>query len=525
MYYFQETATNFYPERADFTVDRTLGEDFASDLATGFPLMVRRDLGNAFSGMLRPTNKKWFHVQVEEWDTVGIEARRWLERAEDRMRKAMYHKDTMFVTSMKQGDHDFAAFGQTALQLSVNNEATGLLYRCWHLRDVAWLEDTNGKIASVYRKWDPSAIDLQRLFGKDKVHDKINEYIKNNNADQKIRVYHLIIPVDVAGPFAEEFNRFPFVSVYYDLENNHIMEETGKNRQEYMIPRWQTVSGSQYAYSPATVIGLADARTLQEMTITLLEAGEKAVAPPLLGVKGALRSDVNLQSNGITWVDHEYDERLGEVLRPLTIDKTGLPTGFMMAEAVQDQLVKAFFLDKLSLPPQDVEMTAFETGKRVEEYIRNALPLFEPMETESNTPICENTFDLMMDFGVFGSHFDIPDELRERQVEFVFESPLHDAIEREKGQRLLEGASLISNLAPIDPTVVHVLNAPAGIRDTFKGSGLPAEWTRTEGEVKERAEAEAKAQQEAALMEQLKTGSEAAKNIGSIPPPGGIGPA
>jgi len=520
MYYWQETATNFYPERADFTVNRTLGEDFASDLATGFPLMVRRDLGNAFSGMLRPTNKKWFHVQVEEWDSVGIEARRWLERAEDRMRKAMYHRDTQFVTSMKQGDHDFAAFGQTVIQLGLNNQANGLLYRCWHLRDCAWVEDTNGKINTVYRKWEFTAIDLIRMFGKDNVHRNVITKADNNTPFEKIKGYHLIVPTDVSGPLGDS-NKTDYVGVFYDIDNNHIMEEVGLKRQEYIIPRWQTVSGSQYAYSPATVVALADARTLQEMTITLLEAGEKAVSPPMLAVKGALRSDVNLYSSGITWVDQEYDERLGEVLRPLTVDKSGLPTGFMMSEAVQQQLISAFYLNKLSLPPQDVEMTAFETGKRVEEYIRNALPLFEPMETESNTPICENTFDILMDYGVFGSHFDIPQELRERDVRFTFESPLHDAIEREKGQRLLEAASLISNIAPIDPTVVHILDANKGVRDTFKGAGLAAEWTRSEDEVAKRAAAEAQQQKDQMMLEQMKTGSEAAKNIGMTAPPTG----
>ena len=260
------------------------------------------------------------------------------------------------------------------------------------------------------------------------------------------------------------------------------------------------------------------------MTITLLEAGEKATNPPLLGVKGALRSDVNLMAGGLTWVDSEYDERLGEVLRPLTVDKSGLPTGFMMADALQNQLAKAFFLDKLSLPPQELEMTAFETGKRVEEYIRNALPLFEPMETESNTPICESTFEMLMENGVFGSPYEVPDELKDRNVEFVFESPLHDALERQKGQRLLEAASLIANLSAIDPKVRYTIDASIGVRDTLHGSGVPAKWIRSEGEVAELAAAEAKQQEQAQMMEQMKVGSEVAKNIGSVQAPGGIAP-
>ena len=62
--------------------------------------------------------------------------------------------------------------------------------------------------------------------------------------------------------------------VYLDVANNHIMREHGTFSHGITLPRLQTVSGSQYAYSPCTVAGLPDARLLQAMTLTLLEAGE-----------------------------------------------------------------------------------------------------------------------------------------------------------------------------------------------------------------------------------------------------------
>ena len=58
----QEIAQNFYVERAHFTVTHTPGEEFADHLMSGFPLMTRRDLGNALSSMLRPNAKDWFSI-------------------------------------------------------------------------------------------------------------------------------------------------------------------------------------------------------------------------------------------------------------------------------------------------------------------------------------------------------------------------------------------------------------------------------------------------------------------------------
>lgn len=516
----QEIAENFYPERADFTIKRSVGTEFGDYLTSSYPLLVRRELANAVSGLLRPTNKIWAHARTENWDEVSSEGRAWLEAADDRQRRAMYYRDTNFSRATKEADNDFVTFGQAVLQASRNRDANGLLYRCWHLRDVCWSENAEFKIDTVYRKWKATAIDLVRLFPKT-VHAEVRQKVKDEPY-AKIEVWHCVLPSDVYESHAtEKLSRLPFRSIYIDAANKHIMEDVPMRFNEYIIPRWQTVSGSQYAYSPAAVVGLPDGRTLQEMTLTLLEAGEKAVTPPLLGVQDALRSDVNVMAGGVTWVDREYDERLGEVLRPLTIDKSGIPLGLDMSRELKEQLREAFYLNTLQLPPQGQEMTAYEVGQRVQEYIRQALPLFEPMEYEYNAPLCDKTFDILLHAGVFGSPQDIPQELRGVNVEFMFESPLHDAVERAKAQRYLEATSLIANAAALEPSVVHLLDITKATRDALLSSGVPAAWMRTEAEVSDRIAQDQQNQQTQALLAQMQQGAEIAKTIGTTPTPSG----
>jgi len=60
----QEIAENFYPERADFTAKRPLGTDFAANLMTSYPVTCRRDLGDQFGTMLRPTARPWFTARA-----------------------------------------------------------------------------------------------------------------------------------------------------------------------------------------------------------------------------------------------------------------------------------------------------------------------------------------------------------------------------------------------------------------------------------------------------------------------------
>lgn len=518
----QNIAENFYPIRADFTVTRNVGQELMNDLATGFPVLLHRQLTDAIGGMLRPSNKPWFHPRVHPWDKANSEDRAWLEMAEDRQRRAMYHKSTGFSRAVKQGDADFAAFGQCVIQESLNTTADQMLYRCWHLRDVVWRENADGQINTIFRRWKASAEDLMTLFPRT-VHQQVREKFRDSPYEE-FMVWHCIMPkttytMSNGGKPVREY-----VSIFLDVTNKHIMEEVEMDDHGYIIPRWQTIAGSQYAYSPAVVVALPDARTLQEMTFTLLEAGEKAVTPPLLGVQGALRSDVNVMAGGLTWVDREYDERLGEVLRPLTVDKSGIPMGRDMAEDIKVQLMEAFFLNKLNLPPAGgPDMTAYEVGQRVQEFIRNALPLFEPMEVEYNAPLTEKTFTRLMRVGVFGSPFEIPKGLQGRDIEFVFESPLRDALEREKAQKFLEGTSLIANAAAADPSAAHIIDVRKATRDALHGTGTPAAWLRSEAEVDELVKRDQEAQQTAELLAQMQAGADIAKTIGVTPAPSGTG--
>lgn len=504
----QEVAENFYPERADFTTRRGIGEEFAENLMTSYPILVRRDLGNSFQTMLRPTEKTWFHLTTMSEDQLGLDAKRWMEWAETLQRKAMVDTKTMFNRATREADHDFATFGQCTISVELNKQANGLLYRTWHLRDVAWEEDEEGKIGTVFRKWKPKLYDLIRIFGRDKLHpEHVRRYEKN--PFEEAQIMHMVVPSEmVDGKFAQ-----PYVSIYYDMDHMQVIEQRGSFNKIYIIPRWQTVSGSQYSFSPATVAGLPDARLLQAMTYTLLEAGEKSVNPPLVAVQEAIRSDLGLYAGGVTWVDSSYDERLGEVLRPISQDYTKIPFGVDIARDIRFQLAEAFYLNKLTLPQRAPEMTAYEVGQRIQQYIRDALPLFEPMENEYNGALCEETFNVMLRAGAFGSPFDMPDELRGRELTFKFQSPLHDAIEREKGAIYMEGQGFVANTMQIDPSAIHMIDTKKALRDVLTAVRVPARWMRAEEEV-EALIAQDEAQKQAAIQAaQMQQSAETAKTL------------
>ena len=514
----QEIAENFYPERADFTARRYLGDDYAGNLMTSYPILARRDLTDQVGTMLRNTNQEWF--QMIDHRSAGIEdheMKRWMHNASATMRRAMYAPQTLFTRALALADADFATFGQAGIQVRLNRDGTDLLYRCWHLRDLAWMEDEDGKLCAIWRRWKPTARTLCRLFDDRKnstVHDKVKRALEKT-PEQEFDCLHMM----VAGDMYDGKNErgLPWRSIYYDCENQHEMESVAQRRKEYVIPRWLLAQGTQYACSPATVAALPEARLLQAMTYTLLEAGEKIVNPPIVGTEQAVRSDVALMAGGITWLDAGYDERTGAALRPLLQDSRGMPLSQDMQKDSRLLIAQCFYLNKLTLPQRAPQMTAYEVGQRVQQYIRDALPLFEPMEAEYNGGICEETFYTLFYGGAFGSIYDMPRRIQKQGADIGFEymSPLHDAIKSQKGQKFLEMKQLLAEAVAMDQNTVAVVDAVASFRDALDGIGVPPKWTRSESEVAQMQAQKAAEQQTQALLASLQQGSEIAKNIGA----------
>jgi len=466
---YQTLADHFYPERADFTVIRNVGSEFADNLVDSYPVLVRRDLGNSFHAMLR--DGEWFQLGID--GSADLDGQQWLKWAGVRLLGMFNNRKSNFVRSVKEGDHDYATFGQAVISIELNKQANGLLFRCWHLRDVAWFDDEAGQIGGVARKWTPTQKDLVKIFGEEKVSPEIvKDYHKN--PFKSVQVRHIVIPSSMYGDEEIE-GKFPWVSIFIDYTHDHVIEATGMNYNMYIIPRFQTIAGSAYAYSPATVVGLPNARALQAMTHTLLEAGERYARPPIIATQKVIRGDIDLSPDGITYVSDDYDEKMGAALRPMAQDRGGWPIGKEIREGVVDVLSSAFYLDKLSLPDK-VGMTATEVMEYMKQFRRQNLPLFAPMESDYNGQLCDAAFTLAMDSGLLGSPYDIPQSLSNSDVEFKFKSPLTQSEEEERANRFSQVNELLGQAVQHDQMVTANVNFDEAVRDAILGIGAPAQW-------------------------------------------------
>lgn len=425
--FWQSTADNFYPERADFTTDKTLGEDFASSVYSSEPIIFRRDFANYLGAVLRPKGREWFTPTAED-DVINelASVRAYLEPRGKTTRRLLYNRKSQFIRAMNQADNDYVAFGNSVTSVEDRIDQKGFIFRTWHLRDCAWRENADGEVDTMFRRLKMSVRNLctKERTRKWKLADKVKEKAELH-PDDEISVLHVCMPIwDY--DYTQKKYRFDWVSAYIDEDNKWEMSKKEVPEFDYCVSRWFTVAGSPYAFSPCVVCSIPDARTLQVMTWSILEAGEKAVEPPMMGMAEAILGGVDIRAGAMTWIDQRYDERTGEALR--AIELGGSPEfGEALRQGITGNLNAAWYLNKLSMPQDNKQRTAEEIARMHEEFLRVAQPVIEPAEPERNGLVVDLVIQKSIRMGLWGKLELVPKELRGREIGLTYDNPIEDA--------------------------------------------------------------------------------------------------
>lgn len=511
----QEIAINVYPERADFMVPMVLGQEFSAHLTDSFPVLTRRELGNALSATLRPRDRSWFRFSTMQDDIdQDPDNARFLEYLTRETRSAIYDNRTKFVRATKEGDHDFITFGQPVISVEEAPNRDHIHFKCHHLRDCAWLENEIGDVDHLHRKDKMTARQMGRKFKPSELCDKIKKAIEKE-PDKEFNLRVVSMPADEYDHFGKGSDgsktkrKLPFVRIYIDVDNTKIMREEPIAEFSYVVPRWQTISGFQYAFSPAVMTSLPDQRMAQALSSIMLEAGEKQINPPIVARDEVIR-DANLQAGAITWADAEYDGKLSDHFMPVALG-ADMKTAFTMQQDLRATLSRAFFIDKLKLPEAGAKMTAYEISQRLEEHVRNLLPLFEPMETEYNTKILDKTFAVLRNMGRYDWSA-MPRGLSGADISWRFRNPMQEVSDRILVQQFQEALQVEAAALQAGVSAPRV-NLQKARDDAIRGVGVPAEWRRTDEEIATELQAQEQAKQVQALAASASQGAQVVSQV------------
>ena len=487
----QEVALNFAPWLAAWTSPVQWGEDFTSHLVDGTPILLARDFIGQVGAMLRPPGKQWFHHRTAV-DKINNNrsTREYLDWRSGKMMRIMTDRVTGFKRATKQADEFFGLFGDAVISADLDPTASSLRINNWHTADVVWAIGADGKPDVLTRREKMSARVILRRFNQptNKIHHKIKEAAEKDG-DVEFELRHEMLPADEYDSYMPRSMRRKdgFVSVWVDVQNGCVIRERPSRTFKYVVPRWVSLTGHAYAISPATTIALPDSRLIQQQAQAILEAAEKQVNPPLIATSDAIRGDIRLESLGITWVDRTYDERAGDPLRPLELGKN-FNLGVEALLHTQQQIAKAFYLDVLRMPDTRNSKSTVEVQFLIDEYVRAALPLFEPMQSEYNEALLHE-IDMLIDLANGYEDREKPKELQGLDFQYAWDNPLSEMLERQKAQMVAEVATIANTIAALDqaaqqsPSVKQLDNVKM-MRESVMGIGASA-WLLSEEDAEE----------------------------------------
>ena len=520
----QEIAWQFCPDLAEFTRPLQLGEDWCSDRMDSFPEQASRELCNQLGAMLRPSGSPWFKHSTGDDEMDADEGNaQFLEYLDRTQRREFYKRNTNFVAATKEADRFYVNFGQAVISIEEAPVTRDHLYfRNHHLKDCVWLDNQLGNVDHLHRKQKMSARAMKRMFREDKLHETVLRAAqKEPNKEFEIRF--VTMPTDEYNDFLAPVNDgksvarkpgkvFPFTLCVHDVENCLTIKEGGLVTFNYCVPRWMRMTGSQYAFSPATMAALADGRMAQMLAQILLESGEKAIDPPMIGKQDIVIGDPTLAAGGISWVDVDHDEDLKHALDVVKID-ADMRVGFQMRQDLREMISKGFYLDKLNLPDAGgKEMTAFEVARRLEEHVRNLLPIFEPVQVQYNSPMLDIGFDLLVNMKKI-DFSRMPQAMSEIETGYQFITPIQQAEASLLVEAFMQTANVLATGAQLGVTSPPI-HADIALRDAIRGVGGPASWRKTVEEQQQDLEQAAQQQQIQDTAQQVGGAAQVAEQVG-----------
>lgn len=489
---FQKQAEIFYPARADFTRTYAAGDERYDGIVSTEPMLMRRDLAQNLGAMLRPRGRPWFRVVAKGREAKkDDEAKRWCEDATDVLRQIVYSPSANFANAMAESDHDYVTFGNAVVAHTYNAAQTGMLFKCLHLKDVAWSKNAEGHVDTLHQRLTMTLRQLAQLFGQDRLPEEWKRELAQGHLETKKTLYRCTMPFDPLGydPKERRMRNAEYMAIYAARD----VKEPGIGSGEFLtfpftVRMWMDVSDEPYARSPCTDVALADGRMLNVSEEALLTGIEMKVRPPRIVKKGLIQGPLSLAADTVTYVSEDYDYRFGDPVVPV---EAGEPRyGMEFLERQTERLGREFFVNLLKRLPEK-EMTAYEAAEWVEQYVIEAAPIFEPMEA-SNAVLMDSVFRRSMAKGAFGdvlpdgSVDGLPEALSEGEVDFEFETPLSDALRKLKAAQFDQVVGRVTSLLqtehPGAMDAIDNVDFDEALRDAMDGIA-PAKWQRKKDDV------------------------------------------
>ncbi len=159
--HWQQLADYMLPRKADITKKRAKGDKRTELIFDGTAIHAVELLASSLHGMLTSPSTPWFSMRYRDPALQqNDEANEWLELCTDQMYQAFARSN--FQQEIHELYYDLVVFGTAAFY--VDMQGKDLRFSSRHIAEICISEDSEGRVAPVYRNFIMSARSLALLF-------------------------------------------------------------------------------------------------------------------------------------------------------------------------------------------------------------------------------------------------------------------------------------------------------------------------------------------------------------------------
>ena len=502
--HWQDILDYVMPRKAEITSKREKGEKRTEILFDSTAITANNLLAASLHGTLTSPSLQWFHLKLREAVlNQERDVQLWLENSAKRMYDLF--NESNFNTEVHELYLDLCSVGTGALFVEESKKGfnvDGIHFNTLHISEYFIKENNNGRIDTLYRKYEMSARQALQEFGEKAIGEKIKDALKDK-PDRKFNFVHAVEPTeDYKRSTGESGTKLPFHSCHICMEDKMVLRTGGYNEFPYLVPRWAKATGEIYGRSPS-YNALPDIKTLNKAVEIGLKAWAKAIDPPLLVTDDGVIGRVRMTPAGITVIRNDG------AVKPLPIGSNWQITD-MKESQLRTAIRQAYYSDQLQLQ-QGPQMTATEVQVRYELMQRLLGPTLGRFQSEFLNPLIERVFNIMMRAEAL---IPPPEVIQNQKVDVEYVGPLARSQRMEESIAIDRLYQLAMQVGQVDPSIMDNINHDIAIRARAELLGVPKTVLRGLDEITEMREARAQQQQMAQQMAMQQQQADAALSQG-----------
>lgn len=502
--YWQSLHDYFYIEAQDINRSYYPGTELNVDALYDSTSLETGDvLASGFMNYLTPPTSKWFGLRAKNPQLANNKKiGKYLDDVVDQVNYTLNRSnfyDQMFPNYKSSG-----IFGTSAM-LEEDDDQDDARFYSLPIKQICIVEDGKGRVAEFYIEFEYTAYQASSRWGMDSLSKEMQEEVKGDRNNDRKHNFILFIGHrhfrDVGK--TDKYN-MPIEALWIDVEGKRIMEESGYNEFPAFAHRFDKRPFVPWGFSPA-MKALPFARILNAIAKTNLRAMMKHTDPPVAVPQNAFIMPFNANPRAVNYYDKSKMDSGKDVF---AFSNFGDPkVGLTAIEYYTNQLKGLMFNDVfLAFDNITKQMNNPEVMERINEKMTLLGPAVGRFIAEMLNPVIVRTIGILFRKGKLPLP---PEEFTlDPSYEIDFTSQLAQAQRRSELNSLVNGLSLVGQIAQFTPDVLDKIDPDMVVDEAWSILGSPARVLRDDDDVAEIRKAKADAAAQNVMMNQMKQGAE-----------------